>query len=62
MEVKDSLVHPLKFARILSQRSSHEYIELGFSIKYQASVSLLAVMTKDLASIALFSPAEATAV
>ena len=61
MEVKDSLVNPLKFAKILSRRFSHEYTELGFSIEYQASASPSAAMTKDLASTASFPPAEATA-
>ena len=61
MEVKDSLVNPLKFAKILSERSSHEYTELGFNIEYQASASPSASMTKDLASIASFPPVEATA-
>ena len=61
MEVKDSLVNPLKFAKILSQRFSHEYTEIGFSIEYQASASPSAVMTKDLASIASFPLVEATA-
>ena len=60
MEVKDSLVNPLKFARILSRRSSYEYTELSFSIEYQANVSPSATMTKDLTSTASFPPAEAT--
>ena len=51
---------PLKFARILSRRSSHEYTELGFSIEYLASASPSATMMKDLASTASFPPAEAT--
>ena len=61
MEVKDSLINPLKFAKILSRRSSHEYTELGFNIEYQASASPSATMTKDLAGTASFPPAEATA-
>ena len=61
MDVKDSLVNPLKFAKILSQRSSHEYTELGFSIEYQASTSSSDAMMKDLASTASFPPVEATA-
>ena len=61
MEVKDSLINPLKFAKILSRRSSHEYTELGFNIEYQARTSPSAAMTKDLASTASFPLTEATA-
>ena len=53
-------MNPLKFARILSRRSSYEYTELSFSIEYQANASPSATMTKDLASTASFPPAEAT--
>ena len=54
-------MNPLKFDKIMSWTSSYEYTELGFSIEYQASVSPLAAMTKDLASTTSFPPAEATA-
>jgi hypothetical protein len=60
MDVRDSLVKPLKFARILSRRFSYEYIVLGLSMEYQASASPSAAMTKDLARTVLFPLAEAT--
>jgi hypothetical protein len=49
VDVKDSLVKPLKFNRILLQRFSHEYTVLGLSMEYQASASPSTAMTKDLA-------------
>lgn len=61
MEVRDSFANPLKFVKILWQRSSHEYTELGLSIEYQAKASPSAVLTKDLANTASFPPADATA-
>jgi hypothetical protein len=61
MDVRDSLVKPLKFVWILSRRFAHEYIVLGLSMEYQASASPSAAMMKDLARTVLFPLAEATA-
>ena len=55
------MVNPLKLAMILSQRSSHEYTELGLNIEYHANASPSAAMTNDLAKTVSFPPAEATA-
>ena len=55
------MVDPLKLAMILSQRSSHEYTELGFNIEYHASASPSAAITNDLVKTVSFPPAEATA-
>ena len=54
------MVDPLKLAMILSQRSSHEYTELGLNIEYHANASPSAAITNDLAKIVSFPPAEAT--
>ena len=61
IEVKDSLVIPLKFAMILPRRSSHEYTKLGLNIEYLANASPSAVITNDLAKTVSFRPAEAIA-
>jgi len=55
------MVNPLKLVMILSQRSSHEYTELGLSIEYHANASSSATMTNDLAKTVSFPLAEATA-
>ena len=54
-------MNPLKLAKILSQRSSHEYTELGLNIEYHANASPSAAMMNDLAKIVSFPPAEDTA-
>ena len=55
------MVNPLKLAMILSQRSSHEYNELGLNIEYHANASPLTAITNDLAKTVSFPPAEAMA-
>ena len=54
------MVDPLKLAMILSQRSSHEYNELGLNIEYHANASPSATITNDLAKTVSFPPTEAT--
>jgi hypothetical protein len=53
------MVNPLKLAMILSQRSSHEYTELGLNIEYHANASPSAAITDDLAKTVSFPLAEA---
>jgi hypothetical protein len=62
MDVKDSMMKPLKLAMILSQRPSHEYTELGLNIEYHANASPSAAITNNLGKTASFPPAEATTV
>ena len=59
--MRDSLENPLKFAIILSRRSSQEYTDLGLRIEYQVRASPLAAMTKDFAKTVSLPPAEAMA-
>jgi hypothetical protein len=61
MDIKDLMVKPLKLAMILSQKSSHEYTELGLNIEYHANASPLATITNDLAKTVSFPPVEAIA-
>ena len=59
--MRDLLENPLKFAMILSRRSSEEYTDLGLSMEYQARASPSVVTTKDFAKTVSLPPAEAMA-
>jgi hypothetical protein len=60
IEVRDSVVNPLKLAMILSWRSSYEYTKLGLNIEYHANTSPSAAITNDLARTLSFPHVEAT--